>query len=79
MKHPRAFVELLSRDTGLSHRAVKGGLDDLINAGLLMRDSSGAYIAVLKDEPPAGAEGSLISEASAPLVDPDSQRGQDEK
>jgi hypothetical protein len=80
VRHPRSFIELLSRDSGLSHRAVRGGLDDLINAGLLVRDSSDAYIAVLKAEGPTAdrAEGPLTSEASASLVGPDSQRSRDE-
>jgi DNA-binding GntR family transcriptional regulator len=77
MKHDSEFVRALSRETGLSRRTIKRGLDDLISAGYLAHDARG-YVAVIKDEPPADqAEGSLFSETlvAAPLVDPDSQQG----
>jgi hypothetical protein len=77
MKHDPEFVRTLSRQTGLSRRTIKRGLDDLISAGYLTREASG-YVAVIKNEPPADrAEGSLISTlVAAPLVDPDSQGSQ---
>jgi hypothetical protein len=81
MKHDSEFVRALSRETGLSRRTIKRGLDDLIGAGYLMRDTSG-YVAVMKNDPPADqAGGSPISEAlvAAPIVNPDRQGGQDEK
>jgi hypothetical protein len=77
MKHPAAFVELLSRDTGLSLKDAEAGLNDLIEAGLLKRDRRGQYFAVLpKDEPPADqAEGSISS--AAPIGNDASQGSQD--
>jgi DNA-binding transcriptional regulator YhcF (GntR family) len=51
MKHDSEFVRALSRETGLSRRTIKRGLDDLISAGYLAHDARG-YVAVIKDEPP---------------------------
>jgi DeoR/GlpR family transcriptional regulator of sugar metabolism len=81
MKHDPDLVRALRRESGLSRRTIRRGLDDLISAGYLIRDASG-YVAVIKDEPPADqAEGSLISETlvAAPIVNPDRQGGQNEK
>jgi len=67
MKHDSEFIAELSRATGMSRRTVRRGLDDLVSAGFLVRDQSGAYIASINgvpinDEPPADqAGGSLIS------------------
>jgi hypothetical protein len=80
MKHNPVFVEAISRATGMSPRAVRRGLDDLIRAGHLAHDGRG-YLAIMKAEPPADQAGgplvSATSQASAPIGDPARQGGRD--
>ena len=81
VKHNPAFVEAISRATGMSPRTVKRGLNDLIRAGYLAHDARGGYLAIMKAEPPADqARGPLVSVAPlAPIGDPARQGGRSEK
>jgi DeoR/GlpR family transcriptional regulator of sugar metabolism len=80
LRHNSALVEAISQATGISRRAIRRGLDDLINAGHLARDTRG-YVAIMKTEPPADqARGPLVYVAPlAPIGDPARQGGRSEK
>jgi len=80
MRHDRELVRQLSRDTGLSRKTIKRGLDDLISAGHLAHDERG-YLALVKAEPPADqAGGSLVlGLPSTPIGHPASQGGRNDE
>ena len=57
MKHNRAIVRSLSRQTGLSAEDVRAGLDELTKARFLKHASPGYIATFPEDEPPADRAG----------------------